>query len=313
MNSSISEIVNEITTVNFNDSNNPSITTRPFVFIESSNPANPKQTITHSDTSLIFRPPFPPALEADDIFGKKSDGTNPTKPPNAFILYRRAFVKSALANGYKLPMTVISSMASQAWGQELPFIKEEYKKIAKEAKKNHDLLFPKTPKIKESKRWRVYPIKPRNKSTPEQTTPLTANKESLMISEPSTPAPEIDNETEWEQLFNFYVDPNKEKNDEQNVFIWEDFLENYDNNTNQVAIEAQCDAFLDIEISTPNIELTPEMNGSLDSFYFPIELSDFRLPEEYEPLNFFVPQDAMKPNYSIENLNEQLFSFLPIF
>ncbi|CAG8633924.1 1487_t:CDS:1, partial [Ambispora gerdemannii] len=288
----------EITTINFNDSNNLSITTRPIVFIESSSPVNPKQTITHSDISLTFRPPFPPALEADDIFGKKPDGTNPTKPPNAFILYRRAFVKSALVNGYKLPMTVISTMASQAWGQELPFVKDEYKKIAKEAKKNHDLLFPKTPKIKESKRWRVYPIKPRSKSTPEPTTPLTANKLSLMISEPSTPAPKIDNENEWEQLFNLYVDPNKEKNDKQNVFIWKDFLENYDN-TNQVDIEAQCDAFLDIEISTPNIELTPEIylnhleeqhqiNESLDSFCSPIELPDFCLPEEYEPLDFFV-------------------------
>ncbi|CAG8661108.1 9490_t:CDS:1 [Ambispora gerdemannii] len=162
MNTSISEIVNEIITVNFNDSNKPSITTRPAVFIGSSNPVNPKQMITHSDTSLMFRPPFPPALEADNIFGKISDGTNPTKPSNAFFLYRRAFVKSALANGYKLPMTVISSMASQAWGQELPFVKDEYRRIAKEAKKNHDLLFPKTHKINEPKRWRVYPIKPKN-------------------------------------------------------------------------------------------------------------------------------------------------------
>ncbi|CAG8590624.1 283_t:CDS:1 [Ambispora gerdemannii] len=292
MNSSVSEIVNGIT-VNSNTINNPRITTRPIIFIDSNNPANQNQIITHSDTSLMFRPPFPPALEADDIFCKKPDGTNPTKPPNAFMLYRRAFVKVALANGYKFPMTVISSMASQAWRQELPFVKDEYKKLSKEAKKNHDLLFPKTPKIYESKRWRVYPIKPKNKLTPEQTTPLITNKESLIISEPSTyPTPEVVNENdvtsnEWEQLFNFYVDLYKEKNDEQNIFIREDFLESHNNNMRsdlvnvlqsqnipEILIYTQHGTFLDVE-------LTSEINESLDSCCSPIELSNFCLPEEY--------------------------------
>ncbi|CAG8686913.1 10380_t:CDS:1, partial [Ambispora gerdemannii] len=265
-----SSMVNEITTVNSHYSNDSNVITRPIIFINSSDPVNPKQTITHSDNSLMFRPPFPPVLEAGDIFGKKQNGTNPTKPPNAFILYRRAFVKSALVNGYKLPMTVISSMASQAWEQELPFVKDEYKKIAKEAKKNHDALFPKVPKPSESKRWRVYPIKPKNISTPEKTTPLTANKESLINSEPSTPSTlQIVNENdvtsnEWEQLFNFYVDLNNEKNDEQNVFIWEDFLENYDNSNQmdympELSTGNQRDTFLNIENSAQNFDIEPEM------------------------------------------------------
>ncbi|CAG8488104.1 835_t:CDS:2 [Ambispora gerdemannii] len=126
---------------------------RPLIFINTSDPVNPNQVSTNTD-SPMFKPPFPPHIEPEDFISKKQkNGNRPTKPPNAFILYRKAFVRAALSEGYQLPMTVVSSMASQAWEQELPFVKEEYKRIAKEAKEYHDLMYPKASNRKQSKRW----------------------------------------------------------------------------------------------------------------------------------------------------------------
>ncbi|CAG8533269.1 6405_t:CDS:2 [Ambispora gerdemannii] len=93
---------------------------RQLIFINSSY-RNRHLMVRHNDAKPIFKPPFPPKFEAEDTTGKRQSGANPSKPPNAFILYRRAFVKAAIAEGYQLPMTVISTMASQSWEQELPF------------------------------------------------------------------------------------------------------------------------------------------------------------------------------------------------
>nr|CAG8484910.1 8274_t:CDS:2 [Entrophospora candida] len=57
----------------------------------------------------------------------------PSRAPNAFIIYRKAFVKAARDEGHCLPMTVISSMASAAWEKESEEVKTEYKRISKEA------------------------------------------------------------------------------------------------------------------------------------------------------------------------------------
>ncbi|KAG9293278.1 hypothetical protein G9A89_010649 [Geosiphon pyriformis] len=133
---------------------------RPFIFIDSSDPTNiPNLLVTPNDTDMIFRPPFPPILTPQDLISKKQKNSNPTKPPNAFIIYRRAFVKASIDEGYQLPMTVISAMASQAWQTESSIVKEEYKRIAESAKIQHDILYPKLQR-KESKRWRVSPQKP---------------------------------------------------------------------------------------------------------------------------------------------------------
>src|SRR4051794_8041599 len=54
--------------------------------------------------------PFPPVIEPKDlIVNKKSPQDNPngkqSRAPNAFIIYRKAFVKAARDQGYILPMT----------------------------------------------------------------------------------------------------------------------------------------------------------------------------------------------------------------
>nr|CAG8599580.1 13571_t:CDS:2 [Entrophospora candida] len=64
------------------------------------------------------------------------------RSPNAFILYRTMFFQTARSQGYQLPMTVVSAMASKFWKQEPKYVQDEYKRIAKEAKNFRDELIP---------------------------------------------------------------------------------------------------------------------------------------------------------------------------
>src|SRR6266542_102997 len=100
-----------------------------------------QQPVTHSIIDKANYPiinlPFPPVIEPKDLIIKKkflqdNPDSKPTRAPNAFIIYRKVFVKSARDQGYILPMTLISPMASASWDQESVEVKEEYKKIAKE-------------------------------------------------------------------------------------------------------------------------------------------------------------------------------------
>ncbi|CAG8521330.1 23016_t:CDS:2 [Gigaspora rosea] len=80
------------------------------------------QTLPDSETLPTIRPPFPPVINVEDLISlrESSDGTQmfPCRAPNAFIIYRKQFVKAARDKGYFLPMTVISSMCSRAWENE---------------------------------------------------------------------------------------------------------------------------------------------------------------------------------------------------
>ncbi|CAG8443040.1 9131_t:CDS:1 [Funneliformis caledonium] len=110
-------------------------TSRACVFIDSSNPSIPGQLI-NSSTPMI-RPPFPPRINPHDLISSSKNNTGnkkiPTRAPNAFIIYRKIFIETARSQGYYLPMTVISSMASQSWEKENDVVKSEYKRLAKEA------------------------------------------------------------------------------------------------------------------------------------------------------------------------------------
>ncbi|CAG8569221.1 18710_t:CDS:2 [Rhizophagus irregularis] len=77
-----------------------------------------QQYLTSSANHMIGNEislPFPPTIEPKDlIVNKKFPQPNgkQSRAPNAFIIYRKAFVKAAREQGYILPMTAISSMAS---------------------------------------------------------------------------------------------------------------------------------------------------------------------------------------------------------
>jgi len=122
--------------------------------------------------------PFPPTIEPKDlIVNKKSPQPNgkQSRAPNAFIIYRKAFVKAAREQGYILPMTAISSMASAAWEQENETVKEEYKRIAKDAHKLVKEMFPKkTNQRKRKEKWNLVSFHDKssnnNINTPENKT-----------------------------------------------------------------------------------------------------------------------------------------------
>src|ERR1043165_572532 len=109
----------------------------------------------------IIELPFPPVIEPKDlIVNKKPPQDNPngkqSRAPNAFIIYRKAFVKAARDQGYILPMTVISTMASASWEKESSLVKEEYKKLAKDTHKLIKEMFPKKPNQRKRKeKWNL--------------------------------------------------------------------------------------------------------------------------------------------------------------
>ncbi|KAG9286548.1 hypothetical protein G9A89_014714 [Geosiphon pyriformis] len=116
-----------------------SSSTRPYIFINNTIPKSPSQLLPSTTTTkAFFNIPFPPKFSPEELNLKSRKNSIPTKTPNAFILYRKAFVKAAKAEGYKLPMTVISTMASQAWKFVPLNEKTEYKRIANELRKNYN-------------------------------------------------------------------------------------------------------------------------------------------------------------------------------
>jgi hypothetical protein len=127
-------------------------TSRACVFIDSSNPSMPSTVINGAQP--FIRPPFPPAIKPEDLLKKSRDGSM-SKPPNAFIIYRKWFIETARSEGYFLPMTVISSMASQSWEQESATVKAEYKRLGKEAFNLRNDMLPRNNKRRKREKWNI--------------------------------------------------------------------------------------------------------------------------------------------------------------
>src|SRR6266496_2397542 len=77
-------------------------------------------------------PPFPPSVNPEDLILKprKPKSKLPTKPPNAFIIYRMQYVKELHKRGYSLPMRSVSASVASAWRDEPDHIIDYYKEIA---------------------------------------------------------------------------------------------------------------------------------------------------------------------------------------
>jgi hypothetical protein len=80
-----------------------------------------------------------------------SKDNKPSRSPNAFIIYRKVFLKTTRDQGYFLPMTIVSSMASKSWDQEPSEIRNYYKKLSKEAYNYRTEKFPKKVKRRRKK------------------------------------------------------------------------------------------------------------------------------------------------------------------
>ncbi|RIA89794.1 hypothetical protein C1645_771421 [Glomus cerebriforme] len=127
-------------------------TSRACVFIDSSNPLMPSTVINGAQP--FIKPSFPPAIKPHDLLKRSRDGSL-SKPPNAFIIYRKWFIETARSEGYFLPMTVISSMASQSWEQEPSEVKAAYKRIGKEAFNLRNEMLPKSGRRRKREKWNI--------------------------------------------------------------------------------------------------------------------------------------------------------------
>ncbi|RIA96224.1 hypothetical protein C1645_872196 [Glomus cerebriforme] len=91
---------------------------------------------------VLIKPPFPPTINIDDLVTSKPNGDKPSKSSNAFIIYRKAYVKELHSRGINLQMTQISPMVSESWKQEPENVKAEYKRLAEAAKRRYKEMWP---------------------------------------------------------------------------------------------------------------------------------------------------------------------------
>ncbi|CAG8522708.1 4026_t:CDS:1 [Cetraspora pellucida] len=125
---------------------------RACAFINSGNdPMIQNQVI---DNPQLIKLSFPPEINPHELVVSHPDGRVP-KTPNAFMIYRKLFVETARASGYNLPMNIISLMVSRSWEQEPEDVKNEYKRISKEAFDYRNELFPKVKPQKKKNQWKT--------------------------------------------------------------------------------------------------------------------------------------------------------------
>ncbi|CAG8632467.1 7851_t:CDS:1 [Dentiscutata erythropus] len=198
---------------------------RACIFINSGNdPMIQSQVI--DDSQHLIKIPFPPEINPQDLVILHPDGRVP-KTPNAFMIYRKLFVETARAGGYNLPMNIISPMASRSWKQEPKEVKNEYKRIAKEAFNYRNELFPKRKLQSKKDQWKIIsfdkpsarkvkntkPMRSANKSTKHQrfesfTSKLQVTPNDVDI---NSPIFNLDLFTDWTEFFNnqnTYPSPN---------------------------------------------------------------------------------------------------------
>ncbi|CAG8515317.1 5550_t:CDS:2 [Racocetra fulgida] len=118
--------------------------------------SQPKQ-----DQHILIAPKFPPTIDMIELISKKSpDGRIPSRAPNAFIIYRKVYVETAREKGHFLPMTIVSAMASQSWESADEIVKAEYRRIAKEALRVRNEMYPKSGRRKRKDRWNIVSFDP---------------------------------------------------------------------------------------------------------------------------------------------------------
>lgn len=81
-----------------------------------------------------FQLPFPPTITAREIMSDKKKGKKASRPPNAFMIYRKVFSRE-LAKNYRFQQMRISSLCGNSWKREPAEVKEYYHRLAHEADK----------------------------------------------------------------------------------------------------------------------------------------------------------------------------------
>ncbi|CAI2161965.1 20057_t:CDS:2 [Funneliformis geosporum] len=95
-----------------------------------------KDSKENPPVTQIITLPFPPIITAQDVLDRRSSARALTKSPNAFFVYRKAFVYYLQICNYNLKMRDVSSMAGLSWKAASNEVKDAYKKISREVEKH---------------------------------------------------------------------------------------------------------------------------------------------------------------------------------
>ncbi|CAB4379969.1 unnamed protein product [Rhizophagus irregularis] len=91
-----------------------------------------KMTCQSSNTNTKIALPFPPIIKAIDIVNRRKPSRFKSKSPNAFLIYRKAFLNELNRQNHNLRMTDVSKLVSNYWKGEPDNVKDAYRKIAQE-------------------------------------------------------------------------------------------------------------------------------------------------------------------------------------
>ncbi|CAG8634326.1 24351_t:CDS:2 [Cetraspora pellucida] len=92
--------------------------------------------------------PFPPTITAADIVDRRNSSQLTMKSPNAFFIYRKAFLDHLSDTYHDLKMTDVSKLVGICWRNEPEIVKDEYRKLSKQVevelnnKRQRNVSFP---------------------------------------------------------------------------------------------------------------------------------------------------------------------------
>ncbi|CAB4393639.1 unnamed protein product [Rhizophagus irregularis] len=86
------------------------------------------------DSPPTLNLPFPPHIVPEDLINSKTRKL-PSKPSNAFFIYRKVYTRELIAQNLRFKMTDVSPWVSTSWNNEPEEVKAKYKEIAKEVRK----------------------------------------------------------------------------------------------------------------------------------------------------------------------------------
>ncbi|GBC00644.1 hypothetical protein RclHR1_03920013 [Rhizophagus clarus] len=79
--------------------------------------------------------PFPPQIKAEDILEKRRQNRKSAKSPNAFFIYRIAYLDQIRLHNFRVKMTDMSGLVSASWKKEPSNVKATYKDLARKVER----------------------------------------------------------------------------------------------------------------------------------------------------------------------------------
>ncbi|CAG8706234.1 17645_t:CDS:2, partial [Racocetra fulgida] len=90
-----------------------------------------------------FKPSFPPEIATDDLISKFRTNSkyNKISNPHPFTIYRNVFNREIAKLNHDISLLEIHARASKSWRKEPKYVKNAYRKFAKEINLSHEIKF----------------------------------------------------------------------------------------------------------------------------------------------------------------------------